>query len=273
MQPQGVFFCELLFLLAVLYRICEYGDTEGDPMSLSQADRIRHKIEDDILTFRLKPGERLDESKLAEQYGTSRTPVREALRQLSSNGLIEIRPHKGAIVSKLSIRDLIELFEVMAELEGACGRLAAKASLTSDINAIAKLHEISRTYVEANDLESYAKAGADFHTAIYYASHNTCLIKMAVGVRNRIAPHRRLQLEQVNRLATSFQEHEKILNAIREGQPDLADKLLQNHILDKEAEIRRFLSIVADVDDDHTRGPSRSRRETAPQYHHTVSAK
>src|SRR5271169_3205351 len=115
-------------------------------MSPSQAERLRAMIEEDILSFKLKPGDKLDECRLAEMYGTSRTPVREALRQLSSNGLIEIRPHKGAIVAKLGIRELVELLEVVAELEGACGRLAAKACLKSDLEAIHQALDICRQH-------------------------------------------------------------------------------------------------------------------------------
>jgi DNA-binding GntR family transcriptional regulator len=96
-------------------------------MRPSQAERLAALIAEDILSSKLRPGDRLDECGLAEKYGTSRTPVREALRQLSSDGLVEIRPKKGAIVAKLTIRELVELLEVIAELEGACGRLAAKS--------------------------------------------------------------------------------------------------------------------------------------------------
>src|ERR1700754_1198947 len=134
-------------------------------MTPSQADRLRLKIQDDILTMKLKPGERLDESKLAERYGTSRTPVREALRQLSAHGLIEIRPHKGAIVAKLGIRELLELVEVMAELEGACGRIAAKTCLRDDLDAIAQAHKTCELLAEKADFEAYQNANEAFHDA------------------------------------------------------------------------------------------------------------
>ncbi len=215
-------------------------------MSSSQADRLRTKIEHDILSFNLKPGERLDESKLAEKYGTSRTPVREALRQLSANGLIEIRPHKGAIVVKLGIRELVELLEVMAELEGACGRLAAKTCLRSDLDAIREAHDTCRQLVEANDREGYKIANENFHETIYRASHNNHLLKLAISVRNRVSAYRRLQLDQVARLSESHDEHEQIVRAIEQGQPSEADRLLQEHVLTLGSEIRRLISVVCD---------------------------
>jgi DNA-binding GntR family transcriptional regulator len=217
-------------------------------MSSSQAERLRSMIEDEILTFKLKPGDKLDECRLAERFGTSRTPVREALRQLSSNGLIEIRPHKGAVVAKLGIRELVELLEVMAELEGACGRLAAKSCLHSDIDAIAAAHEAGVQYAGVRDLQNYQRANEVFHEAIYAASRNSCLIKLTQSVRNRVAAYRRLQLEQPSRLKTSVAEHEKILRAIQEGLPEEADRLLQVHILNLGGELRHMFSLVSNDD-------------------------
>lgn len=240
-------------------------------MTPSQADRLRLRIQEDILSFRLKPGERLDESKLAEKYGTSRTPVREALRQLSSNGLIELRPHKGAIVTKLGIRELIELFEVLAELEGACARLAAKGGVKSDIEAVSRTHEALRTFVERNDANGYRKAAASLHEAINAASRNESLIKLTANVRNRVAPYRRLQLDQMNRLFTSYQELKNIVRAIEQGLPEEADRLMQSHILSNSAEVRRLISLISSAEfiaEDDPQNPSRKKpagcTESAP---------
>lgn len=233
-------------------------------MTPSQADRLRSEIEHEILSCKLKPGDKLDESKLAEKYGTSRTPVREALRQLSSNGLIEIRPHKGAIVAKLGIRDLVERYEVMAELEGACGRLAAKACLKSDIEAITQANEVCRALVEKNDIQGYQQANEAFHEAIYVASHNSYLIRLTIGLRNRVALYRRTQLEQVNRLSTSVQEHDRIIKAIQQGQPDEADRLLQTHILNNGAEIRRFISMLSASEAEDTTDSRLAFENSAP---------
>ncbi len=214
-------------------------------MSSSQAERLRSTIEEDILSFKLKPGDKLDECRLAEKYGTSRTPVREALRQLSSNGLIEIRPHKGAIVAKLGIRELIELLEVMAELEGACGRLAAKCGMHGDIEAMIAAQERCRHYAELRDVQNYQRANETFHEAVYSASRNSCLIKLAHSIRSRVAAYRRLQLEQINHIKFSVADHDRILAAIQEGLPEEADRLLQLHILNLGGELRRMFSVVS----------------------------
>jgi DNA-binding GntR family transcriptional regulator len=213
-------------------------------MHRSQAERLCSMIEEEILSFKLKPGDKLDESRLAEKYGTSRTPVREALRQLSSHGLIEIRPHKGAIVARIGIRELVELFEVMAELEGACGRLAAKACLKSDVDAISAQQELCRHQARMNDVRSYQQANEAFHETIYDASRNGCLINMAHSVRNRIAPYRRLLLDRLARVQPSVEDHDRILCAIQDGLPEEADRLLQLHILNHGDELRRLISAL-----------------------------
>jgi DNA-binding GntR family transcriptional regulator len=210
-------------------------------MHQSQAERLCSIIEQQILSLELKPGEKLDESRLAEKYGTSRTPVREALRQLSATGLIEIRPHKGAIVARIGIREIAELFEVMAELEGACGRLAAKACLSSDVDAIAAQQKVCRHQAQMNDIQSYQWANEAFHETIYRASRNGCLINLALSIRNRIAPYRRLLLDRLTRVQPSVEEHENILRAIQEGLPDEADRLLQLHISKHGDELRRLV--------------------------------
>lgn len=214
-------------------------------MSSSQAERLRSTIEEDILSFKLKPGDKLDECRLAEKYGTSRTPVREALRQLSSNGLIEIRPHRGAIVAKLGIRELIELLEVMAELEGACGRLAAKCGIHCDIETIVAAQAKCRRYAELRDVQEYQRANEAFHEAICAASRNSCLIKLTHSIRSRVAAYRRLQLEHINRIKFSVSDHDRILTAIQEGLPEEADRLLQLHILNLGGELRRMFSVVS----------------------------
>jgi DNA-binding GntR family transcriptional regulator len=213
----------------------------------------------------LKPGDKLDESKLAEKYGTSRTPVREALRQLSSNGLIEIRPHKGAIVTKLSIRDLVEHYEVMAELEGACGRAAAKACLKADIEAIIQANEACRAMAMRNDIASYQEANEAFHEAIYMASHNSYLIRLTKNLRNRVAVYRRMQLEQINRPCISVQEHDRIIQAIQQGKPDETDRLLQMHILDNGAELRRLIAMLANDPEETGDGGKPLGDELAPR--------
>ncbi|WP_088342628.1 MULTISPECIES: GntR family transcriptional regulator [Rhodomicrobium] len=199
-------------------------------MALSIAESLKLKIEDEILMFNFKPGERLDESRLAERYGSSRTPVREALRQLAAEGFVRIRPHRGAVVSGLSMAELVEMFEMMAIYEGVCARLAARHATPDEMIQIEAGHDACRAFCEADDFDGYCLANARFHESVYRASHNSFLIKQTVSIRNRLGAYRRFQLRRNNRLRDSFREHQAVLDAIKGGHAEEADRLMREHI-------------------------------------------
>ncbi len=213
-------------------------------MRPSRAERLGTLIAQDILSLKLQPGDRLEECGLAEKYGTSRTPVREALRQLSSDGLVEIRPKRGAIVAKFSIRELAEHFEVIAELEGACGRLAAKSSTVQDLDAIVAAQETCREHAGRRDAHSYQLADAAFHAAIYAASRNDCLVRLILGIGKRVAVYRRSQFEQMDWIRLSVSEHDQIVQAIQEGLAEEADRLLQLHTMNLGGDFLRMLRLM-----------------------------
>jgi DNA-binding GntR family transcriptional regulator len=213
-------------------------------MSAPQSERLRAMIEQDIFSFRLKPGERLCEGRLAANYGTSRTPVREALRQLSSEGLIDLMPNKGAIVARLSVREFVEQLEVLAELEGACGRLAAKSCMAHDLKAIVEAQEASCRCATLGDGQAFLDADAAFHAAIYAASRNSCLMKLAVAASRRLSAYKRSHLDHFDWAKASLSEHEQIVHAIEEGLADDADRLLQLHTMNLGGDFRRIVFSV-----------------------------
>ncbi len=199
-------------------------------MPQSAAEKVRLRIERDILTFAIKPGERLDETRLADMHGVSRTPVREALRQLSASGLVEMRPHRGAVAKRLSLVEIVEMFEMMALLEGICARLAAKRALNENLLAIRAAHEACRALAEIDSIDAYYDANELFHEEIYRASGNSAIMRQTIQVRDRLKPFRRYQLNRVNRLKQSFEEHEEIVKAIETGRANDADQLIQDHL-------------------------------------------
>ena len=199
-------------------------------MASSIAETLKLKIEHDILMFKLKPGERLDESRLAERFGSSRTPVREALRQLAAEGFVRIRTHRGAVVSGLTMAELIDMFEMMSIYEGICARLAAKHATPDEMAHITDAHDACRAHCEADDFDGYCVANVRFHDAIYRASHNGYLIKQTVSIRNRLGAYRRFQLRRNNRLRESFREHQGVFDAIKAGEADTADRAMREHI-------------------------------------------
>ena len=144
-----------------------------------QTPKLKDALEDDIISGRLRPGQRLDEVSLAERFGVSRTPIREALIQLSASGLVDIRPRRGAQVVLLGPRELVESFELMAEIEASCARLAASRMGDAEAEAIAAAHDACRDAVAASDDAAYYPANASFHAAIYAATGNRVLLALA----------------------------------------------------------------------------------------------
>jgi DNA-binding GntR family transcriptional regulator len=122
------------------------------------------------------------------------------------------------------------MFEMMAIYEGVCARLAARHATSEEIEQIAEAHEACSAQCEADDFEGYCLANVRFHDAIYRASHNGYLMKQTVSIRNRIGAYRRFMLRRNNRLRDSFREHQGVLDAIRGGHADEADRLMHEHI-------------------------------------------
>jgi DNA-binding GntR family transcriptional regulator len=118
-------------------------------------ERLRESIEEEIATGRLLPGTRLDEVELATRFGVSRTPIREALRLLLGEGLVETRPQRGAVVAQVTPQRLIEMFEVMAELEAMCARLAARRMSDVELAEVEAAHEACRGWGAAGDADDY----------------------------------------------------------------------------------------------------------------------
>src|SRR5262249_38520358 len=130
---------------------------------LIRSDHVRRQIADQIISGALRPGQELDEKKLAEAFNVSRTPVREALKQLAAANLVEWRPHQSAIVAKITPSKMVEMFEVMAELEGFCGRLAARRMTPKEQANLVAIHKKFRPCVESNDREGYHELNKTFH--------------------------------------------------------------------------------------------------------------
>lgn len=192
---------------------------------------LKESIEEEIATGVLPPGSRLDETSLGRRFGVSRTPVREALIQLASMGILEMRPRRGAIVPELGPHRLVEMFEVMAELEGMCGRLAARRMSDAEHQELARVYKSCESAFKSGDPDDYYRQNEVFHHTIYAGSHNTFLVEYASTLHKRLHPYRRLQLRVRDGMNTSLSEHQQILDAIVTGNPVLAAESLRWHIL------------------------------------------
>ena len=212
------------------------------PVNTRQSERLGEQIEERIVTGVYPPGTRLDEQELADTFGVSRTPVREALIQLASVGLIEIRPRRGATVPEVGAERVCEMFEVMAELEAMCGRLAARRITPGEQLALQEAHRACEAARDANTPDVYYQLNEVFHQRIYEASHNGFLVEQATALHRRLRPYRRLQLRVRNRMASSFSEHAAIVEAIIAGKGDQAAELLRSHVI---VQGERFTDLVA----------------------------
>jgi len=197
---------------------------------LKRAEQLRKILEDEIASNQLKQGTRLEEESLAKRFGVSRTPIREALQMLSASGLVEIRPRRGAVVASLRLENLLEMFEVMAEQEALCGRLAARRMFDEERQALQKQHEICEQAGKSNDADLYYEENSQFHHIIYVGTHNQYLATEVARLQHRLRAYRRLQLRLRGRMASSFAEHSAITQAIVNGDEQKAGELLRSHV-------------------------------------------
>lgn len=209
---------------------------------MRRADALRDQLEQDIVTGVLPPGERLDEQSLAARFGVSRTPIREALMQLASAGLVELQPRRGAFVATLSLKEVIERFEVMAALEGACGALAARRITEPERRGLIEAHEACAREASGGNADAYYYANERFHRRIYDACHNMFLAEQARQLHERLKPYRRLQLQARSRVSSSLAEHQAIVDAILAGESGKAEQLLKDHILIQGERLADFIA-------------------------------
>ncbi|MGH1412051.1 MAG: GntR family transcriptional regulator [Pelagimonas sp.] len=199
-------------------------------MEQRRADSIAEELEERIFDGSYSDGDRLDEVRLAEQFGVSRTPLREALQRLARSGLVEHIPRRGAFVRQPGVVELMEMFEVMAEVEAVCGRLAAKR--ISD-QALLDLHDANnkcQKAIDAQDPDSYYIENERFHKIIYRESGNAFLASETGTLHRRLQPFRRQQLRLRGRMAQSMSEHKAILEALEQGNSEAAADALRSHV-------------------------------------------
>ncbi len=213
-------------------------------MTQNTFHKLRDEIENGIVTGEFSPGERLDEAQLAARFGVSRTPIREALMQLSAIGLVETRPRRGAVVVDPGPNRIYEMFEVMAELESMAGALAARRHTEEDRTAILDSHRQCEISAESGETDPYYYSNEVFHHAIYAASHSGFLEEQCIALHRRLRPYRRLQLRVRNRTRTSFSEHAAIVEAILAGDAERARTLLRDHIA---VQGDRFSDLIANL--------------------------
>lgn len=201
------------------------------PSSRSRVQQVRDQLEDDIVNGHMRPGEQVQIEQLMARFSVSRTPVREALQQLEISGLVAVHPKRGTFVAQVGIPELVQMFEVMAELEAMCARLATRRVSTAALLDIETALATCEAQCATQDRNAYYYANEQFHQLIYQACGNAFLVQQTQLLKNRLKPYRRLQLQLRNRMAQSLQEHREIVLALQQGDGDAAALAARDHVL------------------------------------------
>ncbi len=167
--------------------------------------------------------------------GISRTPLREALRLLSSEGLIDLIPRKGAYVAQPSMRDVREMFRVMSILEGTCAKECAEKINEEGMKRLDSLYEKLEKHAQEKNHEKYMAANHKYHTLIQELAGSKILSEVISGLRQKILLYRYRQIYQPNRLETSMREHRDLHDAFRKRDPEAAERRMRDH-LDRQCE-------------------------------------
>jgi DNA-binding GntR family transcriptional regulator len=199
------------------------------PTALYQevAERLRQRI----FAHELTPGTWIDEQKLAEQYGISRTPLREALKVLASEGLVDLRPRRGCYVTEISRQDMDDIFPLIAMLEGRCAAEAVKRAKPADISALKSIHEQLEAAAREGRIDAFFESNQEFHKKIQELSGNRWLLSVIQDLRKVLKLSRLHSLSLEGRLQQSLVEHRLIMAAVQSGDAVKAEKLMHDHLL------------------------------------------
>lgn len=199
-----------------------------EKMSLSET--IRAAIEQEILSGKLPSGSQLEEQQLLARFNVSRTPVREALIQLESAGLVDLVPRQGAIVSSITLREYAAMSEILVQLEALAARLAARRSSAEQRGAIEQAFEACCSAAGQADSDRYREANDAFHGVIYEACCNDILSRQVRTMRARMRGMRDLRFQKPARMLASLEEHRAVMEAIVQGDEDGAAAAMVRHI-------------------------------------------
>ncbi|MDD5935229.1 MAG: GntR family transcriptional regulator [Clostridiales bacterium] len=193
--------------------------------------RVFNRIREDILSGHYKQNEELKENTIGQELGVSRTPVREALRQLELEGLVNIIPNKGAYVTGISEKDIHDIYVIRSYLEGLCARWACEHIDEEKLQELEEVVYLSEFHSKKQHYDQVVELDNKFHDLIYEASDSKILRHVLSDFHHYVQRVRKITLSNPERAENSNQEHTAILNAIRERDGELAEKLAHQHII------------------------------------------
>jgi DNA-binding GntR family transcriptional regulator len=210
------------------------------PASLHEevAARLRHMV----FERQLAPGQWIDELALANDWQISRTPLREALKVLASEGLVTLVPRQGCRVTELSEEDADALFPVMALLEGRCALEAVRKATPADLKQLRKLHEVLEKHAAAKNVDGYYRANHEFHTRVQALAANRWLDRATNDLRKFLRLLRGRQLNWPGRIEASIQEHRALMAAMEKGDAARAERVMHDHLMAQLAALKALRS-------------------------------
>jgi len=208
----------------------------SNPLHQEAAANLREQIFAGVFT----PGSFLDEPVLCERLQISRTPLREALKVLTAEGLLRHEPRRGCFVSEVTERDLDEIFPVVALLEGRCAYEAARNATPADLAALATLHESLVSHAQEGRINDYYAANHAIHEAIITLADNRWLAMAIADLRKILKLARAQQLHAPGRLAQSLAEHLAVFAALKAGDSDGADAAMRTHLTRQREALREL---------------------------------
>ena len=206
------------------------------------ADRVCQRLAEQIISGTLAPGQKLEEQVLAKRFGVSRSPIRDALRQLGGTGLVHIKPNRSATVVNPQIKQLGDMYEALGELEALCAEYCAQRMTHVERKQLETLHRASEASVKASDNRAYAEQNDRFHDLLHRGSHNSTLLALSEALRRRLAPfHRPVFLRGSKRLPDSWQEHDRVVAAILDSDPERAHRAMGAHLVNSSLDVISYI--------------------------------
>jgi len=194
------------------------------------SQKVYRVLKTEIIKGSLKPGTKLLEGKIAKQMKVSRTPIREALRELAAEGFVKISPNQGVIVSNASIENIQEVLQIRGVLEGLAARLATKIISEEEIKELEKYQKQMEYYTNKDNSLAFSEIDAEFHELILNICGNNRLIQIRKNISDQAHRYRIRSLSIPGRLKYSLKEHQEILEALKRKDSEQADRLSQKHI-------------------------------------------
>lgn len=200
----------------------------GDKYSLR--GKVFHKIREDILRGRYRQNEAMKELKISKELGVSRTPVREALRQLELEGLVTIIPNKGAVVSGINAKDIADIYAIRSLIEGLCAEWASANITEEQLDELEEIVFLSEFHLKKGHIEQLYELDNKFHEMLYEASQSKILRHVLSDFHHYVQRVRKTSLSSEERAQKSINEHKAILEALRNKDSDAARSLTNVHV-------------------------------------------